>query len=208
MAARCRAPRTARPVFSAGHAQVYNDQYNFISMSLILETNRLIMRELVPSDATSMFELDGNPEVMKYLGGETMQSASEMVPVIEYIRSQYIEKGIGRYAVILKETDEFIGWSGIKYVVEPENNFVNFYDLGYRFIERYWGKGYGYEAALPWIDFAFDVIKIDKLNADAHLQNIGSNRILQKLGFKFVNKYEYDGYPFNWYELQNPNLKL
>jgi RimJ/RimL family protein N-acetyltransferase len=171
-------------------------------MSLILETNRLIMRELVPGDATAMFELDCNPAVMQYLGGQTMQTADEMIPVVDYIRRQYTENGIGRYAVILKETGEFIGWSGIKFVTEPENNFVNFYDLGYRFIEHFWGKGYGYEAALPWIDYAFDIMKINKLNADAHIHNVGSNRILQKLGFTFVNKYEHEGYPFNWYELK------
>ena len=172
-------------------------------MSFVLETNRLILRELVASDASSMFELDGNPAVMQYLGGKTKQFVNEMIPIIENVQQQYAEKGIGRYAVILKETGEFIGWSGIKFVTEPENNFVNFYDLGYRFIERFWGKGYGYEAALPWIDYAFEVMKIDKLNADAHINNLGSNRILQKLGFQFVNQYEYEGYPFNWYEL-NP----
>ena len=205
MVARCRAPRTARPAFSAGHAQENKFKYELHFMSLIIETPRLILRELVLSDAVAMFELDGNPAVMQYLGGKTTQSADQMIPIIENVRQQYAEKGIGRYAVILKETGEFVGWSGIKFVTEPENNFVNFYDLGYRFIERYWGKGYGYEAALPWIDYAFNVMKIDRLNADAHIQNVGSNRILQKLGFTFVNKYEYEGYPFNWYELLNAN---
>ena len=202
MAARCRAPRTARPAFSAGHAQENNFTFELHFMSLIIETHRLIQRELVLSDVDAMFELDGNPAVMQYLGGKTKQYADEMIPIIENVRQQYAEKGIGRYAVILKETGEFIGWSGIKFVTEPENNFVNFYDLGYRFIERFWAKGYGYEAALPWIDYAFNDMKIDKLNADAHRQNLGSNRILQKLGFTFVNQYEHEGYPFNWYELK------
>jgi [ribosomal protein S5]-alanine N-acetyltransferase len=175
-------------------------------MSLILETNRLLLRKIEPTDAPALFELDSNPNVMRYLGGKTIQSINQIHTMIEYIHQQYSQNGIGRYAVILKETNELVGWSGIKYVTEPENNFVNFYDLGYRFIERYWGKGYGYEAAKPWIDFAFNKMNIEKLNADAHINNAGSNRILQNLGFQLINQYEWEGYPFNWYELKNPNL--
>lgn len=172
-------------------------------MKLILETDRLLMRELEISDAPMMFELDSNPNVMRYLGGKMVKSVEISENIIKAIQQQYAEKGIGRYAIILKETNEFIGWSGIKYVTEPENNFVNFYDLGYRLIERHWGKGFGYESALPWIDHAFNTIKVDKLNADAHIENIGSNKILQRLGFQFLNKYEWEDYPFNWYELKN-----
>ena len=160
------------------------------------------MRELQLSDAPGMFELDGNPNVMRFLGGKTVASIEISEGIIRMIQQQYAEKGIGRYAVILKETNEFIGWSGIKYVTEPENNFVNFYDLGYRLIERYWGKGHGYECALPWIDYAFNTMQIDKLNADAHIENIGSNKILKRLGFQLLNQYEWEGYPFNWYELK------
>lgn len=175
-------------------------------MKLILETDRLLMRELELSDATAMFELDSNPNVMRYLGGETVESVEISESIINSIQQQYAEKGIGRYAIILKETNEFIGWSGIKYVTEPENNFVDFYDLGYRLIERYWRKGYGYECAFPWIDYAFNTMKIEKLNADAHIENTGSNKILQRLGFQFLNEYEWENYPFNWYELKNNNL--
>ena len=172
-------------------------------MSFILETERLIMRELKTTDASGMFELDSNPNVMRYLGGKTVESIAVSESIIRMDQEQYAKNGIGRYAVIRKETNEFIGWSGIKYVSEPENNFVNFYDLGYRLTEQHWGKGYGYECALPWIDHAFNTMKIDKLNADAHIENIGSNKILQKLGFQFLNHYEWEGYPFNWYELKN-----
>ncbi len=161
------------------------------------------MRELQTTDAPGMFELDSNPTVMRYLGGKTVESVAVSESIIRMVQEQYVKNGIGRYSVILKETNEFIGWSGIKYVTAPENNFVNFYDLGYRLIERHWGKGYGYECALPWIDHAFDTMKIDKLNADAHIENIGSNKILQKLGFQFLNQYEWEGYPFNWYELKS-----
>lgn len=173
-------------------------------MNLIIETERLLMREMLPTDADDIFKLDNNPNVMQYLGGKIITDVELIHNYIENIRNQYIQNNIGRFAVILKETNQFIGWSGIKFVTETENNFVNFYDIGYRFQEEYWGKGYAFESAKPWVDYAFEIMKINTLNADAHLENIGSNKILQKLGMKFINQYEWEGYPFNWYELENP----
>ncbi len=174
-------------------------------MNLIVETERLIQREILQTDAEGTFKLDNNPKVMQYLGGKITTHISVIHSNIEKIRNQYIQNNIGRFAVILKETNQFIGWSGLKFIAEPEKNFANFYDIGNRFQEEFWGKGYAYESALPWIDYAFKTMKIDKLNADAHINNIGSNKILQKLGMQFLDQYEYEGYPFNWYELENPN---
>jgi hypothetical protein len=67
---------------------------------------------------------------------------------MDYIESliQYIQNAIGRYAVILKETNEFIGWAGLKFITEPENDHLNFYEMGIDY-EKSFGKGYGYEAA-------------------------------------------------------------
>ena len=56
------------------------------------------------------------------------------------IRQQYIDNGIDRWAIINKETNDFIGWTGLKFVTETTNNHINFYDLGYRLIEKYWAK--------------------------------------------------------------------
>lgn len=60
--------------------------------------------------------------------------------MIDSIRRQYIENGIGRWAVIDKESNNFVGWSGLKLITAKINNHQNFYDLGYRLIKRYWGR--------------------------------------------------------------------
>jgi len=129
-------------------------------MSFVLETERLLMREFRASDNEAMFAMDSNPNVHRYLGNQPLTKIEECDAYIKSIQKQYAENGIGRFVVILKETQEIIGWAGLKLITEPENNHVNFYDIGYRFAEAYWGKGYGYEAAKAWLDYGFNEMNI------------------------------------------------
>lgn len=172
-------------------------------MNLILETDRLILRELKPSDTEAFFAMDSNPNVHKYLWNKPMQKIEEIIDVIEFVRKQYVENGIGRFAMISKETNEFIGWAGLKFNTEPVNNKVNFYDIGYRLDEKFWGKGYASEATFAWLDYAFQIMKIKTLEAAAHTENAASNRILQKIGMQMTEQYLEDGISWNWYQLEN-----
>lgn len=174
-------------------------------MSKYIETRRLILRELFPSDDLGMFELDSNPEVHKYLGKKPVISIEESREAIANIRQQYIDNGIGRWAVILKETNEFIGWSGLK-LEKNVNGHEQFYDLGYRFIQKHWGKGYATEAAIAFVSYGFKKLKIDTLCAFTDFDNEGSKNVLGKLGFKHINNFEYEGCEESWFELKNPNL--
>ena len=172
-------------------------------MNLILETDRLLLRPLDFSDAEGMFRLDSNANVHKYLGNNPVKSIEESNHYIENIRNQYLQNGTGRFAVILKDTNEFIGWCGIKFITEPENNHVNFYEIGYRLMEEHWGKGYGYESAKAWLDYGFEKMNIKTIYASAHLDNVGSNRILRKIGMLQTEQYYYENLLCNWYEMEN-----
>jgi RimJ/RimL family protein N-acetyltransferase len=175
-------------------------------MNLILETERLILREMLPSDAEALFEMDSNPNVHKYLWNKPLTSIDGVYQYIEMVRNQYLENNIGRFVVVLKETNELIGWAGLKYNTEIVNNKVHFYDIGYRLNEKFWGKGYASEASFAWLDYGFNVMKIKVMEAAAHTDNIASNRILQKIGLKMTEQYLEEGVSWNWYELKNPNL--
>jgi RimJ/RimL family protein N-acetyltransferase len=175
-------------------------------MNIIIETERLLLRELLPSDKEGMFLLDSNPKVHEFLLNNPIVSIEESEIYIANIRQQYIENGIGRYAVILKKTNQFIGWCGIKLSTEPENGYVNFHELGYRFIEDYWGKGYGYESAKAWLDYGFTTMKIKTIYAAAHIENKGSRKILEKIGMQFKNIFDWEGVECMWYELENNRI--
>ena len=169
-----------------------------------LETKRLFFRELITSDAEALFELDSNPEVHRYLGNNPVTSIGQVEAAITNIRKQYKDNGIGRWAAILKDTGEFIGWAGLKL----ENNIngqERYYDLGYRFIQRFWDKGYASEASKAFVEYGFNVLKLEKINAFTDADNAASRRVLEKAGLDFVNFFDYDGARHAWYEAINPN---
>lgn len=173
-------------------------------MSKYIETKRLLLRELFPSDDLKMFELDSNPEVHRYVGKKPVTDIEQVRAIINNIRQQYIDNGVGRWAVILKETNEFIGWAGLK-LEKDVNGHEKFYDLGYRFIQEHWGKGYATEAAEAFLHYGFNRLELETINAWADSGNQGSRNVLEKLGFQYVNTFEHDGEEEVWYEIKKPN---
>jgi RimJ/RimL family protein N-acetyltransferase len=176
-------------------------------MNLIPETDRLILRELQLSDAAAFFAMDNNPKVHQYLWNKPVLKIEETIEIILAVRQQYVDNGIGRFAMVLKETNAFIGWAGLKFNTEAVNNKVNFYDIGYRLDEKFWGKGYASEAAIAWLHYGFETMKIKTMEAAAHADNVASNRILQKMGMQCTGQYLEDAIYWNWYQLENANFR-
>lgn len=171
-------------------------------MQIFSSTPRLVLREILPSDVEGMYELDSDPEVHRYLRNKPVQNKEQVAEVIEFIRKQYVENGIGRWAVVEKETNNFVGWTGLKLVKEKTNNHINYYDLGYRLIKKYWGKGYATESALASLAYGFDVMKLEEVFAAAEVNNLASNNILKKIGFQWDGTFDFDGSESNWYRLE------
>ncbi len=171
-----------------------------------IETERLILRPVLDADLDGMFELDSNPKVHKYLGNNPITTKEQAQEGIDYLKKQYKERGIARWAVIHKDTNEFMGWSGIKYLNKSEgmNGFHHVYELGYRFIPKFWGKGYATESAQAWVNYMFAKTDVKRLYAAADIPNKGSVNVLQKVGFKITNEFvfEWEGQQFDCYWLE------
>lgn len=181
-------------------------------MKIISETERLIIREILPTDVDEMFELHSDPEVHTYLGNKTITSKEKIIEIINFVRQQYIDYGVGRWAMINKKSDEFIGWTGLEFVTKETNNHINYYDLGYRLIKRFWGLGFATESALASLDYAFDKLNAKEVYAIADCRNEGSNKILKKVGLHIIETFDLDGVKHNWYKIdqaeyenKNPN---
>ena len=168
------------------------------SAQTIIETKRLILRELKISDDTGMFELDSDVDVHKYLGNKPVKSIEESRKIIETIQQQYTENGIGRWATIEKSTNQFIGWAGLKLITEPINNHVNYYDLGYRLIKKYWGLGFATEAAKASLEYGFNTLGQDMIYGMADIQHSASIHILQKVGLKPIENFWHVGIHHVW----------
>ena len=175
-------------------------------MTIHIETERLILRDVRDCDLEGMFELDSNPLVHKYLGNKPIATKDQAQGYIDSIKSQYVERGIGRFAIIEKSSGDFMGWTGLKFNTgdkEALGDKRDFYDIGYRLIPRYWNKGYASESSFPSLDYGFKEMKLETIVGCAETENLASNTILKKIGLQFKEVFPYEDVMINWYELIN-----
>ena len=151
-------------------------------------------------------------DIIKYINDITSTPVTKINfnELFKKIRKQYQENGIARWAVIEKESNLLIGWSGLKLLTEPLNGFVNVHELGYRFLPEFWGKGYATESGKAVLEYGFNKMNLDTIYACVNIENVDSDKILkEKLGFgsqgTFVDPI--DNATCFWYELKKENYK-
>ena len=168
-------------------------------------TQNLHFRLFDAKDAQNIFQLDSNPNVMKYLGNHLPKDVSESQDVVASVQKQYESFGVGRMIMQERRSGKFMGWAGIKY--ESEAFYCNspVYDIGYRMLPEFWGRGYATEAARFFVKYALMVHNIPILHAAAHQGNIASQKVLQKSGFQFVDTFSYENLPCNYYSCTQAN---
>lgn len=147
---------------------------------IILETERLLLREKTVADAENAYLLNLDPEVIKYTGDDPFSSIDEARNFLENYAS-YRTYGFGRWAVILKETGEYLGWCGLKYTPELDE-----FDIGYRFMQKHWGLGYATESAKACIHYGFEELNIKTIVGRAMTENVNSINVLKKLGMTYL----------------------
>lgn len=165
--------------------------------NITLETERTLLRNLVEEDAENLFELNLDPEVLKYTGDHPFQSIAEAKLFLEQY-DQYSKYGVGRLAVVNKKTDTFIGWCGLKF--SPDSNE---YDIGFRFSKEYWNKGYATETAKKCLEYGFNELKIEIILGRAMTANKASIKVLENLEMTFKQYFDFDGEEGLIYEVRN-----
>ena len=171
-------------------------------MKIIAQTERLILREFIIDDAIYFYKMNNNPEVIQYTGDNAFTSLEDAKEFLSNY-NQYELNNMGRWAVCLKDTNEFLGWCGLKY--HPKDNIV---EVGYRFYKKHWNKGYATESAKASIDYGFKTLKLSKIYAHAHIENLNSHQVIKKCGMEFVKEFDYEGIPANLYKIDNPYLTI
>ena len=149
---------------------------------IITETERLILREFHEADAEDMFQLNADPDVIRYTHNLPFKSISEAREfILNY--THYKDYGLGRWAVINKSDNSWLGWCGLKYTPD-----IDEYDIGFRFFKKYWNKGYATESALASIDVGFNRLKIATITGRAMIRNTASIRVLEKIGLSLYEE--------------------
>ncbi len=163
---------------------------------ILFETPRLSFRRVTMGDAPAIFQLNRNYEVIRYTGNLPFSNIKQATEVIQKnIWKQYRENDYGRWAVLLKSTNEFIGWCGLKY--RPDRDAV---DIGYRFTQAHWGKGIATEAAQKCLEIGFKQYQLDCIIGCAFAANKPSIRVLEKIGMTFKKEFILYNVPAVWYE--------
>jgi RimJ/RimL family protein N-acetyltransferase len=171
-------------------------------MDVVIETERLLLRTFTMNDVQLVYDLNRDSNVTRYTYDliTSPQQAKEILEKI--ILLQYALYNHGRWAVHAKKNLEFIGWCGLKYRFER-----NEVDLGYRFKTTAWGKGFATEAAYASLEQGFNKLDIRKIVGRAVPENVGSWKVLEKIGMQFTREELIDGHWAKTYELSHPLIR-
>lgn len=155
-------------------------------MKEILKTERLLLRELNPDDAENFYKLNLNPNVIKYTGNSAFKDIDKAKVFLENYQD-YKLNGFGRWAVIEKSNNQFLGWCGLKYDQNLDET-----DIGFRFFEEHWNKGFATESAKACIDYGFENLNLKTIVGRAMSENIASIKVLEKIGLSYHKEFDFD----------------
>jgi RimJ/RimL family protein N-acetyltransferase len=159
-------------------------------MAIVLKTPRLTIRQFTLDDVDNLFDLNGDPEVMRYLGRPAPR---------EVLRDQIIPfhldvyrrlDRLGTWAAESADSGEFLGWFHFR--PGPDGDITNI-DLGYRLRRPAWGKGYATEGSQALIRMGFTDLGVQRVFAHTMTVNQASRRVMEKCGLTLVHTGPYDG---------------
>lgn len=150
----------------------------------MIETKRLLLREYTYDDYPACFEMFSDPETMRHYPGPFDEK--RVKGWIEWNLQNYRKYGFGLWAVILKETGDFIGDCGL---TMQSIDGVLLPEIGYHVNKKYWRRGFGSEAARAVRDWAFENTEYDCLYSCMKYTNIGSYSTAMAIGMKKIREY-------------------
>lgn len=147
--------------------------------ALILETERLMLREAELSDARFMLELLNSPGFLENIGDRGVRDEAGAAAFIESrLRASYREHGFGLWIVVQKAGRKPVGLAGL-----VRRDGLDMPDVGYAFIPAAWGQGYAQEAAAAVLAQARTAFGLPRLAAITKPDNYASMAVLKKIGF-------------------------
>ncbi|MEV4744324.1 GNAT family N-acetyltransferase [Streptomyces sp. NPDC049555] len=159
-------------------------------MGIFMETERMTLRPFTTSeqDLDALVELDGDPEVMRYINGGRPTPREEMRDE-RLPRFMHRHPGLGTYgywAAETKDTGEFLGWFEFRPLQDDSPDVV---ELGYRLRRAAWGRGYAVEGSRALIHKGFTDLGVRRVTANAMTVHAASRRVLEKAGLTFTRTF-------------------
>ena len=157
-------------------------------MEVFLETERLVLRRFTEADVDLIFDLDSDPEVMRFLNGGIPTPRGvieyEILPrILGYYRRF---PAYGFWAAFEKDTGEFLGWFSFKPADETRPQEI---ELGYRLRRATWNQGYATEGSRALIRKGFTELGVERVVATTYQDNLASRRVMEKAGMRLVRTF-------------------
>lgn len=158
----------------------------------MIDTERLLLREWTEEDIVPFAAINRSEKVMKYFPKPL--SYEETIGFYNRITREFAACGFGLYAVELKSTGEFIGYTGF-HRFDFEADFSPGIEIGWRLDDRHWNRGYATEAAQACLDYARKRGGFDRVYSFTAVCNRRSERVMQKIGMKQVGTFSHPALP-------------
>jgi RimJ/RimL family protein N-acetyltransferase len=157
-----------------------------------LRTERLLLRQWLPSDAEPFARLNADPLVMKHFPSTLSREESDAT--IGRINTHVQLYGFGLWAVEVPDVAPFIGFVGL-IVPRFETHFTPCVEIGWRLAAEFWNYGYATEGAQAALRFAFEVLRLEEIVAITIPANTASRRVMEKIGMTYNPEDDFD-HPF------------
>lgn len=162
-------------------------------------TDRLILRAFTEADAVPMHHIMSGKDVLRYFPGTQAPSLEGVQRMIQRLLKHWDEKGYGLWAVTWREDGTLLGRCGLQYIAETDEVEVDF------ILDRdYWGRGLATEVGLASMQFGFSQLATPFIVGIVHPENMGSQRVLEKIGMQRVERTEYFGMDCYRYVAERP----
>ena len=157
------------------------DIYRIFSNIPILQTERLTLRRLMVRDDADMYEYSKNKEVTEYLTWDAHPDVAYTREYLQYLGSHYNIGDFFDWAVVLDSEDKMVGTCG--FTRFDYNN--NSGEIGYVINPAYWGRGIAVEAVNAVMEFGFESLRLNRIEAKFIEGNSASMRVMEKAGMQF-----------------------
>lgn len=148
----------------------------------VLKTERLVLRPLRASDLDDLFEYTQDEETARYVTWNANQTIEQAEQFLNYVLSNYDQGKEAPWAIVWKETGKMIGTIDFIHLLLDDNKQT---ELGYALSRQFWGKGIVTEAVARVMAYGFEELKLERIQARCMEQNIGSARVMEKVGMTY-----------------------
>lgn len=166
-------------------------------MNIIVETERLIIREFEENDILSLYKIESDTRIIEFIPWSKLSTLNDCRKQIKKYISNYNKFKLNTWAVVLKESDEVIGITQLIY-----SNKIKGVEIGTKILPEYWSKGYASELSKSVVHYGLYDLEIDEITAVTDINNAGAIKSLINMGMTLKKYGYYNGAEAAFYSIR------